>query len=395
LIRKAFVLIAALALLGAACGSSDNESDSGGDGGSSSNAVTVEVDGKAEGFHAGFLAYFPKAVTVHAGDTVDFHNNYSGEPHTVTFGTLADAALAASEGADENGPPPDAVAKMPQLLPEGPGDTDPAAANECLIATGSLPLSGDDCDATDTAFDGKQAFYNSGFLAPDVEDWKLELADDIAPGTYGYYCLLHGTHMSGTIEVVADDTDIPSADEVAATATEERDAGIAKVKDALAALPKGELPPFITATPGQVLAGSGAEDPTAPAILDFGPKEVSIPVGGSVTWIFVGPHTVSFNAPKDAYNALTKGDDGKFHVNAKLVAPSGSPEVAPADENAPPGPPKITDGGSWDGSGFLNTGAVLSFPPSLLGYKLTFTKAGTYGYVCLVHPGMTGTVKVG
>jgi len=26
-------------------------------------------------------------------------------------------------------------------------------------------------------------------------------------------------------------------------------------------------------------------------------------------------------------------------------------------------------------------------------YSLTFTKAGTYSYICLIHPAMTGTVK--
>ena len=389
--RKAVVVLIALSFIAAACG--DDDDDDGAASGSASDAITVEVDGTAPGFHAGFLAYFPKAVKVHPGDTVDFHNNFSGEPHTVTFGTLADAALGAAGTGDENGPPPDAIAKMPQLLPEGPGDADPAAANECVIATGALPLSGDDCASADTPFDGKQAFYNSGYLPPETEDWELELADDIAPGTYGYYCLLHGTDMGGTVEVVDEDTDVPSADDVAKTAEAQRDAGIAKVKDVVASLKDGALPPFIESTPGQVLAGSGAEDPSAPLVLDFGPKAVSIKAGESVTWIGLGVHTISFNAPKDAYNALTKGDDGKFHANGKMSAPAGGPGAEPAPEG-PPGPPKITDGGSWDGTGFRNTGVMFSFPPSLAGYKLTFTKPGTYGYVCLVHPGMTGSVKV-
>ena len=68
----------------------------------------------------------------------------------------------------------------------------------------------------------------------------------------------------------------------------------------------------------------------------------------------------------------------------------------------PPGPPpngpptvKVTDAGSWDGTGFHNTGLVLSFPPQLGAYKLTFTKPGTYQYKCLIHVDMLGTVKVG
>jgi hypothetical protein len=60
-------------------------------------------------------------------------------------------------------------------------------------------------------------------------------------------------------------------------------------------------------------------------------------------------------------------------------------------------PPKEVDGGSWNGSGFYNTGLYLSFPApdQFFSYKLKFTKAGTYSYACLIHPGMEGTVKVG
>jgi plastocyanin len=35
-----------------------------------SQAFTVEVDGKADGFSAGFTAFFPDQVTVHPGDNV-------------------------------------------------------------------------------------------------------------------------------------------------------------------------------------------------------------------------------------------------------------------------------------------------------------------------------------
>lgn len=380
--RKVFVLVAALALSGAGCGSSSNG------GASASNPITIQVDGKASGFRAGFLHYYPKAVTVHAGDTIDFRNNFSGEPHTITFGSLADADLAAA-AKDKNAEP-----KLPSLLPEGPGDANQAAANPCVIATGDVPQDGTGCNGISAPFDGTQVFYNSGFLAPDNPVWKLKLADDIKPGTYGYYCLLHGTEMSGTITVVDEKTDADTPDAVAARAKKELGAATAKVTKAVAALKTGALPPFINSAPGQVLAGSGIDDPAAPAILEFGPKEISVPIGGSVTWISVGVHTISFNAPNDAYNGLVKGSDGKYHLNVKLFAPAGGPPAESAPEG-PPGPPKITDGGSWDGTGFRNTGAILSFPPNLTGYKLTFTKAGTYGYVCLVHPGMSGTVKVG
>src|SRR5690349_5187315 len=38
------------------------------------------------------LAYFPKALSVHPGDTVSISLNNSGEPHTVALGSLVDAA---------------------------------------------------------------------------------------------------------------------------------------------------------------------------------------------------------------------------------------------------------------------------------------------------------------
>jgi plastocyanin len=395
--RRLFIaLLVPLALVAVSCGSSDDG------GGSSSGSttttkaapqdLTVEVDGKAPNFNAAFLAYFPKAVKAHPGETISFHNNFSGEPHTVTFGTLVDAALKASASADPNGPPPPEAAKLPALLPDGPGDANQTAAKPCVVESGDLPKDGEGCGGAMGPFNGTQEFYNSGYLSPDTQTWKLTLADDTKPGTYGYYCLLHGTSMSGSIEVVDKGTTVPSPAAVSKEATAERDAGIAKVKGALTALPKGEIPDLIPAAPGQVLAGSGAEDPAAPGINEFGPAQIKVKVGGSVTWVFVGPHTVSFNAPKDAANALAKGDDGGWHVNPKAFAPSGGPPVPTND--GPPGPPKVTDGGSFDGTGFRSTGLALSFPPSLSAYKLTFTKAGTYGYVCLVHPGMTGSVVV-
>jgi len=47
------------------------------------------------------------------------------------------------------------------------------------------------------------------------------------------------------------------------------------------------------------------------------------------------------------------------------------------------------------GGGLPNSsGLILSFPPVLTAYKVRFTRAGTYPYECLIHPGMAGTVVV-
>ena len=46
-------------------------------------------------------------------------------------------------------------------------------------------------------------------------------------------------------------------------------------------------------------------------------------------------------------------------------------------------------------AGYILLNERLSIPfISPAQYTLTFTKAGTYGYDCLVHPGMDGTITV-
>ena len=43
----------------------------------------------------------------------------------------------------------------------------------------------------------------------------------------------------------------------------------------------------------------------------------------------------------------------------------------------------------------MSSGAIVSFPPQLFQYRVTFTQAGTYPFQCLIHPDMEGTVTVG
>src|SRR3954451_853562 len=157
------VVVAVFSLGVAACGSSSK----------SSGAQTrkVQVDGTSDKFNAAFLQYFPKRVTVHPGDTVDFHENWTGEPHTVTMGTLVETGLKAVKDAGpnaQNGPPPPAFASLPTLFPEGPGAAHQNAAQPCFLASGSQPSDASKACSKDqqkqTDFAGTQTYYNSGFL---------------------------------------------------------------------------------------------------------------------------------------------------------------------------------------------------------------------------------------
>jgi plastocyanin len=373
------VLVAVFSLGVAACGGSSS---------SSAQTRTVQVDGKTDKFNGDFLAYFPDQVTVHAGDTVDFRENWTGEPHTVTFGTLAEKDISAGK-ADAN-----AQQSLPNLIPGE--DFAQNAAQPCYLATGSPP--GDPKTActkdqqTQKDFDGTQSFYNSGFL-PEGADFKVKLASTTKPGRYSYFCLLHGPMMSGSITVVGSDKSVPSADTVNNLATTQKAALVNKVLPAYNAARAGQFP-----VPGvKNVAGYGSPDVSNVGINEFIPATIQAKVGQPVSWAMIGAHTISFGkAPTEPGKFYSKAPDGSWHLN-QAFAPAGFPPAPQPGGNTPPNAPiALTplNGGSYDGTTFRSTGVVQSFPPAIVAPQLTFTKAGTYTYVCLIHPGMGGVVTV-
>jgi plastocyanin len=68
-----------------------------------------------------------------------------------------------------------------------------------------------------------------------------------------------------------------------------------------------------------------------------------------------------------------------------VVAPEGNIVIQPAATAYPSGGP------NYDGTGFVNSGLLEGKGKT---FSLTFTKAGTYDYICLLHPGMGGQVAV-
>lgn len=403
-VRRLLCVLAVVALVAAGCG--DDDDDTAADTTDTSaqedgGTVTVNVDADVDDPQSFYLGYFPGTVKVHAGDTVTYKSNFTGEPHTITFGTLITPAIKAVENAtpeqlESEEPPPEFEPLLKYaMLPEGPGDANQVSANPCFVATGALP---DDttqpCPSQEPApFTGKEVFYNSGFL-PDQEEFQLTLADDIAPGTYQGFCMLHFTEMISTIEVVAEGEEATTASEAEAQADKELEPLVAKVKEA-------QEKAGTSAAAGTVVAGDPQEEEgeeeapappkpnTATGLGEFTPKETSVASGGSVTWNINGPHSVTFNAPEDARVIIAKGPDGRTHLVEKAASPALF-KVPPPPEGPPPeGPPPTVDLGSFDGSGFANTGIQFGG-----GFKVTFTKAGTYRYICVVHPDMEGTVTV-
>jgi plastocyanin len=367
---------------------------------------TVNVDGVNKKANESFLAYYPSATTVHAGDTVVFHYVGVGEPHTVTFGALVDKAVsdyAKLTPAQQQGTPPPAVlaadAALPQLFPKGPGDVIASAADKCFLASGKPGNAL--CPSSKQAqpdFNGTQSYYNSGWLDAN-QKFSVHLSSSTPPGTYQFMCLLHREFMSGKVTVVAAGKTVASPAAQFAAGQAQQAKVEAALAPAVAALRQGKPPvPHVT-LPGSnpALAGSAGNVPAQ--IDEFGPKTIKIPVGGSVTWYLLGDHSITFNSNKTDNDIRANAPDGTAHLNPKGLAPAGGPG------EPPPGKPAFTTGihfqvvasQSWNGKGFHSSGVfVNSFgPPVIEGYKLKFTTAGTYNYICTVHDRMKGTVVVG
>jgi len=124
------------------------------------------------------------------------------------------------------------------------------------------------------------------------------------------------------------------------------------------------------ATTWRVSVGAQTPDKGIQADAFLTPK-VSINVGDTVTWTVKTDeiHTVTFlsgQAPPPLIVPTPNGPD----LNPVVAAPSGGP--------------------SYDGTGYVNSGIVLQ--PAT--FSLKFTKAGTFAYLCQIHPGMVGSVEV-
>jgi plastocyanin len=395
-VKRLLVIAAVVSIVATACGSSKSSSSSAttAAGGSGAQTYNVQVDHKGSNFNVATTAYFPDAITAHPGDTVHFTSVFTGEPHTVTFGTLVTQGLTAYEAAAKSNPNVDdhtipQLAKIPDMLPQGPGDANQATAQPCFLDSGDPPGPGATAcpQKAQPDFTGTESLFNSGWL-PDGATFDVKLASSIAPGTYRFMCALHRSGMTGTLTVVAAGQPASTASDLKSKA----DSEFQTIESALS--PLVQQANAVTA-PDKAAAGLASQSAQNAFAAVMTPKTISVPVGGSVTWTIFGPHTISFGTTQDYTPALSKAPDGAVHLNPKAFAPSGTPGAPPGPPPTAPGPPKVIDGGTYNGTGVFSTGIVLSFPPVLIAYKIKFSKAGTYSYKCLIHPDMEGTVKVG
>lgn len=383
----------------------------GGCSGGGGSTRTIEVDYQSDEFAGAFLGFYPREVTVTPGMTLKFHQTWSGEPHSVTFGKVIDEEI--------KGPLLDLldnVAAGKEPLPDEPpasydfefwGTTVPslfgaqdglnqAAALPCYVkSVKDLPQNGKACakaDREQPAFTGDYDYYSSGFIPFEGDrgnTFEMKIADDAKEGTYFYYCNVHDVPMGGKV-TVKKDAEVESQASLNRRGREE----VRKVEEPLLKAYKKELAG--NAKFPLPLAGSGDEstENIEGGVLEFTPRTIESKVGDKVTWTFIGDHTITFNVPP--YTPLFIFDKkGELGFNESFNKAAGGWPGAPEEneeEEGPPRDPVSLDAGNFDGSGGIkSSGTGFSDGDK---YSVTFTKAGTYPYACLIHPGMIGKVVV-
>ncbi len=192
-------------------------------------------------------------------------------------------------------------------------------------------------------------------------------------GTYKFFCDIH-PGMVGTVVVKPAGKAIPTAKQDAKALAAQATAAI-----------KGALKASKTKLPANTVS-LGESAPGGVELFNMFPATLTVNANTTVTFQMskdsFETHTATF-APPAVLKSLAKGFEG-ISFPAQGVFPSD-----------PPG--TITESLTAHGDGFANTGALdtnvqsATIPSS---GQIDFTQAGTYHFICLIHPFMHGTIVV-
>jgi plastocyanin len=310
-------------------------------------------------------AFVPDTISIHAGGTVRFV--FAGF-HDVTFGRGAAPPLAAPTGrtepvvADAAGRPfwwagraPVVGVNRRVLIGRGDGTVRPGS----------------------TAGSGLLRVLTAGSGGPAPFDVRFPFAGD-----YVFRCSVH-PGMRGVVHVLPGRAAVSTPADVVAIGGAQLRGAIASLR----ALPRGR-PARGTVDVGTAIRGA--------ELKSMVPRRIVVRVGQTVTFRMPAQHdvhTVTFG-PKTVLQG----------ISADFIAPSGSGGAPVFDPRGvypsePPGTRQpIAYDGRNHGDGYLNSG--LLYPqgtPARVGpttFRVRFTKAGTYAYRCVIHPGMGGVVVV-
>jgi len=339
-LRRALV-VAALALVAAACG---GNSDTKATGSTASTGAVTSTSAATSEFvvQAGMNdpkdptvvvnEFLPEKISVKPGTTVHWSWKGDTEPHSVTFNP------------DRKGPPPGPPNDA--LFAPTPGDVNAAGA---LVNSGLVPLG-----------PGPEPTFEQTFKTA---------------GSYQYFCVIHAG-MIGTVEVSDTATDTPA--ELASRAKKEGEQLLAEgraAKSKLVAAPPRSEKATDGSTTWTVEMGTTTQHTDVQA---FAPTPVAAKAGDTVKFVnnSQAPHTATFagaqQLPRD---------------------PTG-----PDTDKPKPGPsPQTLNNTDLFNSGLLPPNAPPgAVPEPARSFEFKIPAAGQYPFVCLLHLGsnMRGTVTV-
>jgi plastocyanin len=198
-------------------------------------------------------------------------------------------------------------------------------------------------------------------------------------GSYTFFCTIH-PGMKGTVRVLRRGARIPSVaqDKRAAAAQ------LARAQRTARRLARQEIPARTI---------SGGSDRGAVNYLRFFPRRLTVDAGQTVRFTVPSkqePHTLSVG-PRAFLEDLGE--------NAFVPPPGGPPPPLVADGRAflpSDPPPTLPDfDGANHGNGFISTGALGGGAAEQTSSTIRFTRAGTYDFICLIHPEeMKGQITV-
>ena len=303
-------------------------------------------------------AFYPRSIAVNAGGKVAFK---IGGLHNVIFAPKAKPA-----GPFHTPDPARPVA----------GVKDPAGADlwfngrpGWFIEPSHVIASGD------KVVDGKSLDVSGVFQGQGAPpDYVVKFPKT---GTYRYLCSIH-PGMKGTVKVLPRRAKAPSKAKDAKAVAKQVGATVKTARKLAADVPAGNV----------VRAGN---DRGEVAFFSFFPAARQVPVGTAVR----------FEMSKDStelHNVVFGPEAFLAETAAKFISPGAQGiaydplSVYPSDQGA------LSYDGANHGNGFLNTGMIdadarTSFPSAA---TVTFTKAGSYAFICTVHgPTMKGRIDVG
>lgn len=308
-------------------------------------------------------AFYRRTVAVHVGDKVRWTINGL---HTVTFAAkgkkyppfISPDPAHPIAGANDAAGAPFWFNGIPRLI---------------LDPQGAFPVGG-------KAYDGSKA-ASSGVPLGTGKPKPYTLRFTKA-GNYSYVCTVH-PGMKGKVKVVAKSKRVPSAAADKLAVKEEFAKTVAEAK---------KLGASAGPTGNEIWAGN---DKGTTAIFRYFPLKKSIPVGTTLTLKMSAntseAHTFSFGpAPylKQQADALIGPDAAVppvLTVNPVAAFPSDPPPALG-------GPTGANHGNGYVNTGLLDDDSATPNPPSS---QIRFDKAGTFDYICILHPFMKGQIVVG